>query len=184
MIEDGHHCPFCQSPADKFGDHQVGCGGNRDRIHWHDSLSDALLSAEQSAALVPQKEMPSLVPRSTSRPADIFLLTWERSAAALDITFVPTLQYQTVAGAASVSCYALSVAMERKVAAHLGGCLPVSGSFICSYGGRNIWVLGWSVQSLSSVARRFNALEFHHQTLHDTCSSALPSVFGGEMPAG
>ena len=40
-----------------------------------------------------------------------------------------------------------------------------------------------SVQSLPSVARRENAWEFHHQTLHDTCSSALPSVYGGETPA-
>ena len=52
------------------------------------------------------------------------------------------------------------------------------------------WLKHWgvgmkrrSVQSLPSVARRVNAWEFHHQTLHDTCSSALPSVYGGETPA-
>lgn len=28
-----------------FGDHQVRCGGNGDRIHRHDSLKDALYSA-------------------------------------------------------------------------------------------------------------------------------------------
>ena len=40
-----------------------------------------------------------------------------------------------------------------------------------------------SVQSLPSVACSINAWEFHHQTLHDTCSSTLPSVYGGETPA-
>ena len=29
---------MCNSLVDPFGDHQVGCGGNGDRIHRHDSL--------------------------------------------------------------------------------------------------------------------------------------------------
>ena len=131
MIEEGHHCPFCQSPADRFGDHQVGCGGNGDRIHRHDSLRDALFSAAQSAALAPRKEMPSLVPGSASRPADVFLPTWERGQpAALDVTVVSTLQNRTVVRAASVSGYALSVARERKVAAHSEACQSVGVSFV------------------------------------------------------
>ena len=28
MFEEGCSCPVCNSPADIFGDHQVGCGGN------------------------------------------------------------------------------------------------------------------------------------------------------------
>ena len=51
--------------------HQVGCGGNSDRIHRHDALCDALFAASQSAALAPRKEVPSLIPGSCSRPADI-----------------------------------------------------------------------------------------------------------------
>ena len=131
MIEEGHHCPFCQSPADRFGDHQVGCGGNGDRIHRHDSLRDALFSAAQSAALEPRKEMPSLVPGSASRTADVFLPTWERDQpAALDVTVVSTLQNRTVVRAASVSGYALSVARERNMAAHSESCQSVGVSFI------------------------------------------------------
>ena len=126
MIEEGHHCPFCQSPADRFRDYQVGCGGNRDRIHRHDSLRDALFSAAQSAALAPRKEMPSMVPGSASRPADVFLPTWEGGQpAALDVTVVSTLQNRTVVRAASVSGYALSVARERKIAAHSETCQSV-----------------------------------------------------------
>ena len=37
--------------ADVYGDHQVGCGGNGDRIHRHDSIHDALFSAAPPAAL-------------------------------------------------------------------------------------------------------------------------------------
>ena len=41
----GIRCLVCQSPTNLYGDHQVGCGGNGDRIHWHNSLRDALYSA-------------------------------------------------------------------------------------------------------------------------------------------
>ena len=68
MLEEGAHCPICLGAADAFGDHQVGCGGNGDRIHRHDSIRDALFSAAQSAALAPRKEVPSLIPGSSSRP--------------------------------------------------------------------------------------------------------------------
>ena len=131
--------------------------------------------------------MASLVPGSASRPADVFLPTWERGQpAALDVTVVSTLQNRTVAGAASVSGYALSVARERKVAAHSEACQSAGVSFVPmvveTLGGWDEEAV-WSVQSLSSVARRVNAWEFHHQTLHDTCSNAFPSVYGGETPA-
>ena len=73
-------CSVCakEGIADSFGDHYVGCGGNGDRIHRHDSLRDVLFSAAQSAALTPRKEIPSLIPGTNSRPADIFLPNWCR----------------------------------------------------------------------------------------------------------
>ena len=75
--------------------------------------------------------MPSLVPGSASRPADVFLPTWERGQpAALDVTVVSTLQNRTVVRAASVSGYALSVARERKMAAHSETCQSVGVSFV------------------------------------------------------
>ena len=68
-------CPMCGlfDIADPFGDHHVGCGGNGDRIHRHDSIRDVLFTAAQSAALAPRKEVPSLIPGTSNRPADIYL---------------------------------------------------------------------------------------------------------------
>ena len=37
--------------ADRYGDHQILCGGNSDRIHWHNSGRDGVFSAAHSAAL-------------------------------------------------------------------------------------------------------------------------------------
>ena len=50
-----YYCPECHSIADPFGDHQVGCGGNGDRItrHRSNAIRDVLFSAAQSAALAP-----------------------------------------------------------------------------------------------------------------------------------
>lgn len=66
-------CPVCSSPSDGTGDHQVGCRGNRDLICRHNSLRDVLFATAQSTALAPQKEMPSLIPGSSARPANVFL---------------------------------------------------------------------------------------------------------------
>ena len=68
MVEDGTRCPIYQVDTDPFGDHQVGCGGNGDRIHRHDSLRDILFSAAQSAALAPKREVPSRDPWGVSKP--------------------------------------------------------------------------------------------------------------------
>ena len=62
-------CPECGGIADTFGDHQVGCGRNGDRISRHNAVRDVFFSAARSAALAPTKEAPSLVPGSSSRPA-------------------------------------------------------------------------------------------------------------------
>ena len=78
MVEEGTHCPICLRAVDQFGNHQVGCGGNGDRIHRHDSIRDALFSAAQTAALAPLKEVPSLIPGNCSCPADIFHPIWQR----------------------------------------------------------------------------------------------------------
>ena len=109
--------------ADAHGDHQVGCGGNGDRILRHDSIRDALFSAAQSATLAPRKEAPSLIPGSSSRPADVYLPIWVRGQpAALDVTVISTLQQQTLSGAASVPGHALQVGEDRKMAAHADAC--------------------------------------------------------------
>ena len=83
----------CHSVADGFGDHQVGCGGNGDRMFQHNCIHDVVFSAFQTAALAPRKEAPSLIPGSQSLPPDVFLPTWLRGQpAALDITVISSLQ--------------------------------------------------------------------------------------------
>ena len=75
MTDDVSSCSACgkSAAADPLGDHQVGCGGNGDQIHRHDTIRDTLFSAAQSAALTPRKEAPTLIPGIRSRPTDIFL---------------------------------------------------------------------------------------------------------------
>ena len=71
-------CPEWHGNADSFGDHQVGCGGNRDRITRHNAIRDVVFIAAQAAALAPHKESHNLVPNSQSRPADVFIRNWSQ----------------------------------------------------------------------------------------------------------
>ena len=90
-----------------------------------------MFSAAQSAALAPRKEVPSLIPGTQSRPADIFLPNWRRGRpAALDVTVISTTQQLTLQGAASTRGYALAVGEERKRASHSEACHSVGVSFI------------------------------------------------------
>ena len=57
-------CPECRHTADEHGDHQVGCGGNGDRITRHNAIRDVLFSAALSAALAPSREAAGVVPDS------------------------------------------------------------------------------------------------------------------------
>ena len=128
MVEEGARCSICQVVADPLGDHQVGCGGNGDRIHRHDSVRDALFSAAQTAALAPRKEVPSLIPGTSSRPADVYLPNWTRGKpAALDVHVISTLQQLTLKEAQG---HALSVGEERTRAAHSEACHAVGITFI------------------------------------------------------
>ena len=74
IFEEGVKCGVCHSAADPFGDHQVGCGGNGDRILRHNSVCDSIFHAARSAALAPRKEVPSLIPGSQSRPLTTLFL--------------------------------------------------------------------------------------------------------------
>ena len=95
--------PFWRPPGQLWG-------GNGDRIDRHNSLRDTLFSAAQSAALAPRKEVPSLIPGTSSRPADIFLPNWSRGCpATLDVTVISTLQSFTLVGAAATQGPALRV---------------------------------------------------------------------------
>ena len=97
LYNSSYSCPECHVTADPFGDHQVGCGGNGDRISRHNSIRDVVFCAVQSAALAPSKETPNLVPNSQSRPADILIPNWSRGRpAALDVHVISPLQRQTL----------------------------------------------------------------------------------------
>ena len=109
----------------------MGYGGNGDRIHRHDSIRDVVFSAAQSAALAPRKEAPSLIPNSSSCPADIFLPNWKRGqSAALDVTVISPLQRETLAGEAITPGHALQVREERKIATHANACHDVGLLFV------------------------------------------------------
>ena len=90
-----------------------------------------MLSAAQSAALAPTKEAPSLVPSSSSRPADILFPSWRHGCpAALDGHTISPLQQPIVAGAASSPEHALEVGVWRKLASHLSECRSIGVDFI------------------------------------------------------
>ena len=69
MTKEGALCPICQGVADAFGDHQVGCGGNGDRIHRHDSIRDALFSAAPISCLSTTERVPISDPRLQRPPS-------------------------------------------------------------------------------------------------------------------
>ena len=130
MFEEHPRCPVCHSTSDHFGDHYVGCGGNADRIIRHNSLRDAVFSAAQTAALAPRKDVPSLIPGTQNRPADVFLPCWKGGRpAALDITVISTMQQLTIRSAAEIQGHALLVEEERKFAAHGAECQAAGISF-------------------------------------------------------
>ena len=73
QIIDQDKCPVCGAKANGSRDHQVTYRGQTDLIFHHDSLRDILFSAASSAALAPRKEVPSLIPKVCSKPADVYL---------------------------------------------------------------------------------------------------------------
>ena len=126
-----YSCPECHSTADKFGDHQVGCGGNGDRIVRHNAIRDVLFSAAQSAALGPVREASSMISNSQSRPADVLLPTWHHGRpAALDVHVISPLQDATLHEAATTPGHALQVGTQRKLNSHLSACRSAGMDFI------------------------------------------------------
>ena len=124
-------CPECSATADPFGDHQVGCGGNGDRISRHNAVRDVIFAVAQSAALGPSKEVLGLVPSSLARPADVFLPHWYLGRpAALDVHITSPLQEQTIAEAAFTPGHALQAGVQRKLASNLSACRATGTDFI------------------------------------------------------
>ena len=126
-----HLCPACRTTADEYGDHQVGCGGNGDRITRHNAVRDVIFSAAQSAALGPSREAQGLIPESLSRPADVFLPTWQGGRpAALDVHVISPLQQTLIYEAAFSPGHALEVGVRRTLTTHLQACRSIGVNFI------------------------------------------------------
>ena len=131
MHSNPYPCPECSANADPFGDHQVGCGGNGDRISRHNAVRDVIFAAAQSAALGPSKEVLGLVPSSLARPAVVFLPHWYLGRpAALDVHITSPLQEQTIAEAAFTPGHALQAGVQRKLASNLSACRATGTDFI------------------------------------------------------
>ena len=72
------------------------------------------------AALSPKLEVPYLLPSSSARPADIYLLLWSSGTpAALDVTVISPMQQST-----------LKVAADRKMTLHSSRCHQVGIHFL------------------------------------------------------
>ena len=116
MFEENSFCPECQRPPDSYGDHQVGCGGNGDRIFRHNSLRDILFAVTQVCCFGPQEGglAPALVPGSICTLAGVLFSNWcVGKPAVLDVTVISPIQQLTVSEAANTSiptkCHASSV---------------------------------------------------------------------------
>ena len=130
IFDDRGPCPVCHSAAYPYGDHQIGCGGNTDKIHHHNSVRHVIISAAQTAALTPWRKVPSLIPGTQSHPADVFLPNWARGRpAALDVTVISPLQQATLQGAATTQGHALLVGEARKFTAHGSQCQSAGITF-------------------------------------------------------
>ena len=92
-----------------------------------------LFNTAQSAALAPTKEAPNLVPRFSTRPADILFPNWccERQDA-LDLSVISPLQHVqlTLYEAASSPGHALSVGIRRKLTSNLPSCQAAGVDFL------------------------------------------------------
>ena len=141
----------CCCLADIYGDHQVACGSNGDRIARHNSLRDMIFFATQAAALGPRREAPSIVPNSSSRPADILLPSRSQGrSAVLDVSVISPLQKMTLSGVATSPGHALNVWANRKLAASLPACRAASVEFIALI----VETLGgWSSEAILNIKK-------------------------------
>ena len=101
MFEEGLRCPLCHAVANPFGDHQVDCGGNRERILRHNSFGYAVFSV---SCLGAPKGSPLSSPRHPE-PACWHLppLLEKGLPSRFDVTVISTWQQSTIRGAAKKS---------------------------------------------------------------------------------
>jgi hypothetical protein len=170
MFPSSYACPSFSGTCDIFGDHHIECGGNRDRIHRHDSLRDVLFSSAQTAAMCPRKEVTSLIPSSKSRPAYIYIPSWTHGKpAAMDVSVISPTQQLTIQSSSTTQGYAITIGEERKRRAHEQPCQAAGVSFVPLI----VETLGgWSssaLHTISSIGRQLGqrcGVDPHESTHH------------------
>ena len=77
LFEKERNCPYCKTGSlDTLGDQAVTRHGWGDIISRHNWLRDNTLSAFSAANLSPVCEQQNLIPETSSRSGDLFLLWW------------------------------------------------------------------------------------------------------------
>ncbi len=114
LHNDQFTCPECHGVTDSLGDHQVGCGGNSNRISRHNAIRDVVFNAAQSPFKRNSTQTPLLALQTSS-----FLIG---STAALDVHVIFLLQSLTLFEAARTQGHTLQVGVQRKLASNLPSC--------------------------------------------------------------
>ena len=114
-----------------MGDHAIVCANHGERIARHNMLRDAIYQAASQAALRPAREEQALLPGSESRPADIFLPSFDKGRdCALDVTVVSPLQQALISKASEEPGAALTFAYDRKIRQSYDACHKEGISFL------------------------------------------------------
>ena len=114
----------CDREEDANGDHALHCHDDHGvRGGRHDRIRDKIFLEAQHASLDPLKEVPSLVPGSQSRPADVFIRNWlDGRRVAFDISVVSPVQDAVVLRAADISGAAIEMRKASKNRIHFDNC--------------------------------------------------------------
>ena len=116
--------------TDEKGDHAMHCRDDHGiRGGRHDRLRDQIFQEAQRAGFNPKKEMPSLIPGSQSRPADIFVEGWmDGRRTAFDVSVISPTQDAVIDRAANTAASAIDLRKTEKIRKHADNC-RASGIF-------------------------------------------------------
>ena len=133
-----------------------------------------IFAATQSAALVPSKETPGVIPSSSARPADILLPTWSGGRpAALDVHVISPLQEQTVREASFTPGHALQVGVQRKLTSSLSACRSSGTDFIPLVAEALGGLAEDAISTISAIGRAIN-----NRTGSTDLSTSCKHLFG------
>ena len=152
----------------------------------HDRIRDNVHNEALQASLDPKKEMPGLVPGSSSRPADIFIRNWvDGRKVAFDVSVVSPTQDSIVLRAADFPGAAIDMRKRSKVRDHFDNCRSQGIHFqplvVETFGGWDKDALQFLKTIAHQAARRWgrnNALEikqfFHSPSERERISLNQP----------